>query len=140
MDIIDGVTLTPLKTISHPKGDIKHGLKSSEDSFIGFGEAYFSQILPDEIKGWKKHSEMTLNLIVPVGQIRFVIFSETEDKFFEVILGENNYQRLTIRPHLWMAFQGIGAGLNLLLNLADIEHNPQETESKSIDAINYQWT
>ena len=71
---MDGVTLTPLKIIPHPSGDVLHGIKSSEASFAGFGEAYFSTINQGDIKGWKKHSKMTLNLVVPKGEIQFVIF------------------------------------------------------------------
>jgi len=136
---IKGVSLTPLKVIPHPKGEIRHGLKSSEESFEGFGEAYFSQILTNEIKGWKKHTKMTLNLVVPVGQIRFVVFSELNNEFFETTLGKTNYQRLTIQPNLWVAFQGIGNGLNLLLNLANIEHEPKEADTRDIEEVNYQW-
>ena len=61
---MDGIILTPLQQITHPKGDIFHAMKVSDDGFIGFGEAYFSTINKDVIKGWKKHTEMTLNLVV----------------------------------------------------------------------------
>ena len=96
---MDGVTLTPLKIISHPSGDVLHGIKSSEGSFTGFGEAYFSTVNQGDIKGWKKHSKMTLNLVVPKGEIQFVIFddrdkSTTQGKFMSVSLSLQNYQRL----------------------------------------------
>ncbi len=136
---MDGIILTPLKIIPTPKGEVMHALKQSETSFVGFGEAYFSNVLQGEIKGWKKHTRMTLNLIVPVGEIRFVIFSEKENDFFEVNLGTKNYQRLTISPDLWVAFQGIGKGLNLLLNVASLEHDPQEAENKELREIRFEW-
>jgi dTDP-4-dehydrorhamnose 3,5-epimerase len=139
MDTLKGISLTPLKIVPHPKGDILHGLKKSESSFAGFGEAYFSTVKTGEIKGWKKHTQMTLNLVVPVGKIRFVAFSDTENRFFDVILGEGNYRRLTVEPNLWLAFQGIGEPLNLLLNLASIEHDPQEAENKDISGILFDW-
>ncbi len=137
--VIKGVSLTALRMIPHPKGEIKHGLKQSEASFDGFGEAYFSRILPNEIKGWKKHTQMTLNLIVPVGSVRFVVFSETENLFSEIVLGENNYKRLTVQPNLWLAFQGIGTDLNLLLNIANLEHDPKEAVNKALEKIPYNW-
>ena len=71
---MDGVTLTPLKQITHPKGDIFHAMKASDDGFSGFGEAYFSTVNQGEVKGWKKHTEMTLNLVVVIGEIEFVVF------------------------------------------------------------------
>tara|TARA_B100000989_G_C19526970_1_gene467452 strand:- start:2909 stop:3328 length:420 start_codon:yes stop_codon:yes gene_type:complete len=135
---MDGVILTPLKQIHHPKGDILHGMKKSDIGFDGFGEAYFSSIKEGEIKGWKKHRKMTLNLIVPVGEIEFVVFDAKKNNFFNVKISQNNYQRLTIKSGLWLAFRGLKKN-NLLLNLSNVEHNPKETEDLNIPEINYNW-
>ena len=42
--MMEGVTVHPLKHIVVPKGDIYHALKSTDEGYVGFGEAYFSQI------------------------------------------------------------------------------------------------
>ena len=73
---MDGIILTPLNQIHHPKGDIYHAMKKSDDGFDGFGEAYFSTVHKNDIKGWKKHRDMTLNLLVPIGEIKFVVYNE----------------------------------------------------------------
>lgn len=135
---MDGVTLTPLKQIYNPKGDIFHAMKKSDDGFNGFGEAYFSTIYKDDIKGWKKHTVMTLNLVVPIGSIEFIVYDEKIKGFFNVVLSQKNYQRLTINPGLWMAFKGIEEN-SMLLNLASIEHDPEEAISIDIKEINYDW-
>ena len=135
---MDGVTLTPLKQILNPKGDIFHAMKCSDNGFDGFGEAYFSTINKNDIKGWKKHNLMTLNLIVPLGEITFIIFNEKTNEFFETRLSQNNYQRLTVSPGLWMAFKGLG-DCNMLLNLASIEHDPNESINIELNKINYEW-
>lgn len=139
---IDGVTLNPLKIIPGDKGSVLHALKSEEKSFISFGEAYFSTINFNEIKGWKKHHQMVLNIVVPVGKIKFVIFddrqdSATKNQFYEVILSPENYYRLTVQPGLWMAFKGMNEGVNMLLNIASIPHNPQEADNVPLQTINY---
>ncbi|WP_406611057.1 dTDP-4-dehydrorhamnose 3,5-epimerase [Agarivorans sp. JK6] len=142
--MIKGVAVTKLKQIGNEKGDVYHALKYSDGQFHGFGEAYFSHVLPNEIKGWKKHSEMVLNLIVPVGKIKFVVFDDrpTSDscgEFFEIVLGPNNYYRLTIAKDLWVAFQGVESGDNILLNIANIEHDPNESTNKELSEIGYIW-
>lgn len=134
--------MTSLKQIYHPKGDLFHGMKKCDPGFSGFGEAYFSTIYAGEIKPWKKHVRMTLNLIVPVGKIRFVMYddrteSATQGETLDVEIGPENYQRLTIPPGVWMAFEGIGEELNLLLNIADIEHDPEEVERADMERFNY---
>ena len=141
---IDGVLLTPLKKIFHPQGDVYHGIKKSDPGFKEFGEAYFSTISFGEIKPWKKHLKMTLNLVVPSGTIRFILYddragSNSWKKFMDITLSLDNYFRLTVPPGIWMAFQGIGRNVNLLLNLADIEHDPGEIERLLLEDIPFNW-
>lgn len=136
--------LTPLARIPTPKGDVLHALKAGETSFAGFGEAYFSTVNPGAIKGWKRHARMTLNLVVPVGRIAFVIHddrpgSPVQGQFQRIEIGEHNYQRLTVPPGVWMAFQGLGQELNLLLNVASIPHDPNEADSIPLEQLGYDW-
>lgn len=135
---MDGVILTPLKQVYHPKGSIFHAMKQSDLGYCGFGEAYFSTINKSNIKGWKKHTKMTLNLIVPIGEIQFVIFDENNSSFFSTKLSLDNYQRLTVKPGLWMAFRGLQEN-NLLLNLGSIEHDPDESVNVDLADISYEW-
>jgi dTDP-4-dehydrorhamnose 3,5-epimerase len=147
--LIDGVELNPLRIIDSDGGSVMHALKASEKSFSTFGEAYFSSVLQGSVKDWKRHLRMTLNLVVPIGLVRFVLFddrkqSPTYQVFNEFILGPTrDFRRLTVRPGIWMAFQGYDAGPNILLNVADIEHDPTEVERLPIsNAIipAYHWT
>ena len=133
---MDGVILTPLKKITNLKGDILHAMKKSEKEFAGFGEAYFSSVYHGKIKGWKKHNKMTLNIIVVKGEIEFVVYDNK--KFFHINLSKNNFQRLTITPGLWLAFRGLSSE-NMLLNLANIEHDPKESENKDLKTFPYDW-
>lgn len=135
---MDGIILTPLKQIYNPKGDIFHAMKKSDEGYEGFGEAYFSTINKDDIKGWKKHSKMILNLVVLVGEIEFVVYNETNKKFVNVKLSQKNYQRLTVKENMWLAFRGLSKD-NILLNLANIEHDPNEAENIELESIIYEW-
>ena len=141
---IEGVFLTPLKKIRHPKGDIFHGMKKSDEGFTGFGEVYFSMVKQGEIKGWNRHKIMVLNLVVPMGEVTFVIYDDREEsrtigRFFTVTLSQENYQRLTVSPGLWMAFKGNNSNLNLILNVASMVHDPNEIDRMDLDQIDYNW-
>ena len=132
--MIKDVILTPLRIIENPAGNILHAMKRPEESFAGFGEAYFSTVEYNIAKGWKKHTKMVLNLVVPCGYILFILFdgrenSETRGQLMEVTLSKENYQRLTVPPGVWMAFKGLSKELNMLLNIASIPHDPQEAET-----------
>lgn len=144
---IEGVSLIKLRQIEGDKGNVLHAIKKSSEGFAQFGEAYFSTVYTQEVKGWKKHREMILNLVVPVGKIKFVLMddrpdSETRNNFFEIELSLENYCRLVIPPGIWVAFKGMGQATNLLLNVASIEHDP--TEADNLDLYNplfcdYEW-
>jgi len=144
--MIEGVELTPLKIIPGELGDVLHAIKRTEGSFRGFGEAYFSIVNKGAIKAWKRHHKMTLNLVVPCGEIFFVLYDERSDsptygEINELSLSLQNYQRLTVPPMVWLGFKGLSNGLNMLMNVSDIPHDPDEFDR--IDAyknhINYQW-
>ena len=141
---IDGVVVTPLKEFKSPGGKVLRAFKSDENTFVGFGEAYFSFINKGIIRGWKRHKYMTLNIIVPLGSIRFVIYdnrlkSKTFNHFQDINISIEEYSRLTIPPMLWFAFQGISSSTNLLLNIADIIHDPEEVDSESLEKFKYHW-
>ncbi|MDC0049927.1 WxcM-like domain-containing protein [Verrucomicrobia bacterium] len=135
---MDGVILTSLKEISCPKGNIFHVIKERDNDFFGFGEAYFSSVHKDRIKGWKMHKEMILNLVVITGEINFVIHNISTKDFFSVTLSRENYNRLTIMPGLWIAFKGIKKE-NILLNIASIEHDPTDSVNMSLDSIEFEF-
>ena len=141
---IDDVILTSLGIIEVEGGNVLHAMKQEDNGFNGFGEAYFSTAEHKVIKGWKRHFEMTLNIVVPIGHIRFVLYDERDNSktkgfYQEVSLSRNNYQRLTVPPMIWFAFEGIAKESSLLLNLASIPHRKEEQENLSLDEIRYKW-
>jgi len=141
---IEGLLTVPTKIISTIGGDVLHAIKKSDQGYSGFGEAYFSTIEPHAVKAWKRHREMTLNLLVPVGEVRFVVYddrihSSSNGIFQQVILSIDNYKRLTIPPMLWVGFQGVGEERAMLLNIANIQHDPLEMDRKPVADIPYNW-
>jgi len=141
--MVKNVILTPLKIIDTSGGNIFHILKKTDSGYQDFSEAYFSEIESGFIKAWKQHKEMTLNIVVPIGEIKFVIFDDRVSKlgqFQEVVLSEKNYLRLTIPPMVWVGFQGIAPNKSLLLNIANIVHDPQEVNKKDSNDIKYNWS
>ena len=123
---------TKIEPISHPKGDLYKIITKNSENYIDFGEAYFTSIKQRETKGWKKHRVMYLNLTVPVGNVKFHVLSSNLQQRKEYTIGQGNYGSLFIPPDYWVAFTGIGESFNLVLNIASIEHDPDESENISI--------
>ena len=133
------IVRTPLPIMSVYGGDVFHALKNTDVEFKGFGEAYFSQINPSAIKGWKMHTRMTMNLIVPLGRVRFVFFSDADDFIGQFISGFNEYSRITVKPGIWFAFQNIYSEPALVLNIANILHDPAEVRKRNLSEISFDW-
>ena len=110
-------------------GNVIHILKASDPSFTHFGEVYGSFVDYKAVKAWKKHLRMTLNVVVPVGRVRFAFVDLNYATRVEDI-GQERYVRLTIPPNIWFGFSGLTSGPNLVINVANIPHDPAECISE----------
>jgi dTDP-4-dehydrorhamnose 3,5-epimerase len=135
---MEGVTFTPLDRITTSGGEVMKATRSDGPAFAEVHEAYFSRVNPDAVRAWKRHTEMTVNVVVPVGHVRFVV-AGASNSFEEYDLGpDHNYGRLTIEPGNWFGFKG-GVEGGLVLNLANILHRPDEADGAELDDFDYIW-
>jgi dTDP-4-dehydrorhamnose 3,5-epimerase len=139
MGSVNDVVVTPLQRIKTMGGDVMHGVKSTDVGFQGFGEAYFSWISSGAVKAWKCHKLMTMNLIVPVGNVKFVFFSMDDCKFRVENIGIDHYSKLTVPPGIWFGFKGLSSKSSLVLNISSIVHDPSEVDRLNLTDIEYSW-
>lgn len=144
--MIDGVIVTPLRQILDERGKVMHMMKATDPAFGSFGEIYFSRVFPGAVKAWHIHDTMTINYAVPHGKIKLVLFDERENsqthgEINEIFLGEDNYQLVTIPPHVWNGFKGMGLDVAVVANCASIPHDPTEIHRLDPDNchIPYDW-
>jgi dTDP-4-dehydrorhamnose 3,5-epimerase len=134
---LDEIFITPLARIATDGGDVLHAMKYNDVGYSGFGEAYFSWVAAGAIKAWKRHTKMTMNVIVPIGQVRFMFRLDGTDEYRVEEIGVHRYARLTVPPGIWFGFQGLAEPQNLILNIASIPHDPNEVERLALSDINY---
>lgn len=148
--MIDGVVTKQLKTISDPRGSIRHMLRRDWPQFNEIGEVYFSSVEPGAVKAWRKHTRMTMQLAVPVGAVSIALYddrpeSPTYKEVSALNVGvENNaeYILLTIPPGIWNGFKGIAEISSLVVNCASILHDPEESVALPMDSLEipYSWS
>lgn len=140
--MIDGVVITPLGQIRDERGAVLHMLRTDAPHFAGFGEIYFSIVNPGVVKGWRRHTQMTMSLAVPKGRVKLVV-ADGQGAVEDVILGEDaaEYQLITIPPMVWSGFQCISDEPAIIANCASIPHAQDEVERTSLEAsdIRYTW-
>jgi dTDP-4-dehydrorhamnose 3,5-epimerase len=133
------ILVTPLARIPTTGGDVLHAMRQHDAGFAGFGEAYFSWISEGAVKAWKRHQQMTMNVVVPAGQVRFVFWLEGLDEFRVEEVGVDRYVRLTVPPGIWFGFQGLRGPQSLVLNMASLPHDPNEVHRLAMSEIEYGW-
>ena len=131
------IIIKPLKKIHLEDGDVLHALKSSENEYHGFKEAYFSSIKPNKIKAWKRHLKMTMNLIIPVGKVHFNFYDNDKMILVNTIIGEDNYARITVPPMIWFGFKGLSSNTSYILNISNELHDPLEIERKPLSFLKF---
>ena len=137
--ILDKIKVKSLNITKLPAGNIMRVLKKKELKKWTFGEAYFSKIKFNKVKAWKYHLKMTLNLVVPQGKVKFVFYSQKDDVFRVIVIGEKKYSRLMVPPKIWFGFKGIGRSESIILNLANFQHDPNEILKRRRMDIKFNW-
>ncbi len=138
---ITGLVVTPLREIRDARGAVLHMLRADAPDFQRFGECYFSEIAPGAVKGWKRHRRQTQNLAVPIGRVRFVIYdtrasSSTHGCLDVIELGRPDaYARLRIPPMLFYGFTCTSELAALVVNCADLPHDPVESDSLGLEDL-----
>jgi len=140
--MIEGLILTKLSTFPSQKGAVYQSLRSNDQGFDGFGESYFSFIEYNAVKAWKLHKNMTLNLTVPIGMVRFNFIdlrtnSRTYKDRFEITLSHENYQRITVPPMILFGFKGLKEGSNIISNITNMIHDDEECENINISQYDF---
>jgi len=120
-------------------GTVKQIIKTNNEPEFSLGEAYFTSISYGVVRGWKLHTRMTMNLVVPVGDVKFVFYSEKTKTFQKEVLGQSRYVRATVPPNIWFAFEGLNPCGNLILNLASISFDPSEVLRLDLSEIEFNW-
>ena len=131
------IVIKKLKKFKADEGEVLHALKDSEDEFFGFKEAYFSTIKYNKIKAWKRHLKMKMNLIVPTGKVQFNFYDQQEILIDNIIIGSDNYCRITVPPMIWFGFKGLSSETSYILNISDTSHDPLEIERKPLTFLTF---
>lgn len=144
--MIEGVRIEPRKIFPHEKGDVMHMLRADEGLLKKFGEIYFSFVNPGFFKGWKKHLRQTQHFVVPVGEIKLVLYddrasSRTKGQVQEIEMGRTQYCLVRIPPEVWYGFQAVGHESALIVNCTDIPHDSAEAVNIEITDpfVPYVW-
>jgi dTDP-4-dehydrorhamnose 3,5-epimerase len=144
---LEGVVLTMPPTFTDDRGTVMRMVRRTDRHFQGFGEIYFSSVLPGVVKAWKKHRSLVAIYACMSGRVRMVLYDARPDSHSfgevrEVDMGPEDYLVLVVPPGIWNGFMGLGDRESVVANCASEPYDPAEFERLEPDtpSIPYRWS
>ena len=146
--MIDGVVVKPLRVIPDERGFLMEMLRSDDEVFERFGQAYVTAAYPGVVKGWHYHRKQTDHFVCVNGMAKVVLYdarenSPTRGQVQEFFMGERNPILLKIPPLVMHGFKAIGTTMAMIVNFPTELYNYQEPDEHRVPwdskEIPYDW-
>ena len=146
--MIEGVMVKQLKRHADERGYLMELLRSDDEMFGKFAQAYVSLNYPGVIRAWHYHKKQDDIWVCVKGMIKAVIYdsrdrSPTYGEVNEFFLGDNNPIMIKIPEGTMHGYKTIGVEPSLLINFPSELYNPQEPdeyrEPWNSEKIPYDW-
>lgn len=146
--MIDGVEIKQLRVMSDERGWLMECLRSDEDGFVKFGQAYVTAARCGVVKAWHYHKKQVDNFTVVHGMAKVVLYdgregSPTKGEVNEFFMGDRNPIRVTIPAGVCHGFKGISPGEAIVLNIPTELYRYDDPDEHRIDPhdndIPYSW-
>lgn len=120
--MIHGVKTKRLRVIPDERGWLMECLRSDDDMFIKFGQAYVTAANFGVVKAWHYHKKQTDNIVVIHGMAKVALYdgrenSPTRGEVNEFFMGDRNPLLLQIPAGVYHGFKGISPGQTIVLNI-----------------------
>lgn len=146
--MIEGVILKPLRRIVDERGYLMEILRSDEETFRKFGQAYVSACFPGIVKAWHCHQVQFDHFCCLSGNLKVGLYDDRSDSptrghTHSVVIGDLNPMLVCIPPQVWHGFTAIGGQPAIVLNLPTEVYryeNPDELRRDPFDPdIPFVW-
>jgi len=92
--MMDGVKIKQLRVIPDERGHLMEMLRSDDDLYEKFGQAYLTTTYPGVVKAWHMHKKQDDNVVCVKGMIKLALFDDREGsssrgEVMEIFLGEH---------------------------------------------------
>lgn len=146
--MIEGVRTKKLRVIPDERGYLMEILRSDDDIFTSFGQAYITVAYPGVVKAWHYHKEQTDSFTIVSGMAKFVLYdarqkSSTKGEVNEFFIGDRRPILVQIPKGVYHGFKAIGSQPAIALNIPDRVYDyksPDEMRADPHDStIPYDW-
>jgi dTDP-4-dehydrorhamnose 3,5-epimerase len=147
--MIEGVRIKHLKPIRDYRGLVMEILRSDDEIFKKFGQAYITTVKPGIVKGWHYHNVKTDNFCCITGSIRLGLYdlrenSPTSRQTQEIILSIKEPKLVKIPPEVAHGFECAGDREAIVVSLPTEPYNSTHPDVVRIDPLKndipFKWT
>jgi dTDP-4-dehydrorhamnose 3,5-epimerase len=146
--MIEGVRTVQLQARADERGFLMELLRSDDEHFEKFGQAYASLNYPGVIRAWHWHERQSDLWVVVQGMVKAACFdireeSPTHGEVNEFFLGEQNRQMLIIPRRVAHGYKTVGSEPSLLVNFPTEPYDRGDPDEQRIPFdspdIPYDW-
>ena len=146
--MIEGVVIKKLRVIPDERGRLMEILRSDDEIFHTFGQAYMTTAYPDAVKGWHYHKVQSDNMACIKGMMKFVLYDMREDsktygEVQEFFAGEHNPILIHIPPYVCHGFKCVSEQEAIVINVPTAVYHYESPDEYRIDPHNneipYDW-
>jgi dTDP-4-dehydrorhamnose 3,5-epimerase len=147
--VIEGVRTKALKVIADERGRLMESLRSDDEIFLKFGQAYITTAYPGVVKGWHYHKIQVDNFVPVKGMFKVVLYddregSSTRGQVNEFFIGVHNTLLVQIPALVLHGFKAIGTEEAIMLNLPTELYRHDAPDEYRVDpkspAVPYDWS
>ena len=146
--MIKDVVVKKLRPIPDERGRLMEILRSDDDIFQKFGQAYVTVGYPGVVKGWHYHKKQDDYFCALSGMLKVVLYDPREDsptkgEINEFFMGVHNPILLKIPRFVYHGFKAIGTTEGMILNIPTEAYNHDEPDEYRVhpfdNDIPYEW-
>ncbi|RPJ38246.1 MAG: dTDP-4-dehydrorhamnose 3,5-epimerase [Deltaproteobacteria bacterium] len=146
--MIHDVKTKKLRVIPDERGRLMEMLRSDDELFIRFGQAYMTTAYPGVVKAWHYHKKQVDHFVCVKGMMKVVLYdgrpeSPSHKEIDEFIIGEHNPLLLQIPPYVFHGFKCISEQEAVVINLPTELYDYKEPDEYRLPAhggeIPYDW-
>jgi dTDP-4-dehydrorhamnose 3,5-epimerase len=147
--VIDGVKVKQLRILPDQRGRLMEILRSDDEVFAKFGQAYITTAYPGVVKAWHYHKIQQDNFAVIYGMVQIALYdsreaSPTKGEVNVFHAGVHNPILIHVPPLVYHGFKNIGTEEAIILNLPTEVYNYEAPDEYRLDAhtkdIPHDWS
>ena len=145
--MIHGVKVKKLNLYKDERGRLMEILRSDDEIFTAFGQAYIATAYPGWVKAWHLHKVQTDNFTCIKGVMRLVLFddrdgSPTKGELQEFVISLETPILVSIPPGVYHGFEPLGEEA-IAVNIPDKTYNREHPDEYRIpfnsEKVPFRW-